>query len=91
MASDAVDAVRSAIPHLRLNCLDVSIPGAIDTVLHGLIGGTHVRIDLEGSFRLLQKIFGRLELIFYSNLRNSQDTVNSLHIPFDMGHQIFSC
>jgi len=36
-----------------LNCLDVSIPGAIDAVLHGLVGRTQVRIDLKGPFRLL--------------------------------------
>ncbi len=53
MASDAVGAVRSAIAQLRLNCLDVCIPGAIDAILHGLVGRTQVRIDLKGPFRLL--------------------------------------
>ena len=91
MASDTVDAVRSTIAHLRLNCFDVRIPGTIDTVLYRLIGRTQVGIDLEGSFRFLQEVFGSLELILYSNLRNSQDAVDSRNIPFDMGHQIFSC
>ena len=74
-----------------LNCLDISLPRAIDTILYRLIGRTQVRIDLEGSFRFLQEVFGSLELILYSNLRNSQDAVDSRNIPFDMGHQIFSC
>ena len=74
-----------------LNCLDICIPGAIDAILYGLISRTQVRVDLECPFRLLQKLFGSLELIFYSNLRNSQDIVNSLNLPFDVGHQIFSC
>jgi hypothetical protein len=87
------NALRVIIYHevSGLNCLDVGIPGAIDAVFHGLIGRTHVRIDLEGSLCFLQKIFGCLEMIFYSNLGNSQDAVNRLHIPFDMGQQIFSC
>lgn len=76
---------------IRLNCLDVSLPRTIDTVLYRLIGRAQVRIDLEGSFRFLQKVFGSLELILYSNLRNSQNPVDSRNIPLDLGHQIFSC
>jgi hypothetical protein len=30
-------------------------------------------------------------LIVYAYLRNSQNTVNSFHVTFDLGRQVFSC
>jgi hypothetical protein len=74
-----------------LNCFDICIPGTVNAVLHGLIGRTQVCVDLKSPFRLLQEIPGSLELIVYAYLRNSQNTVNSLHVTFDLGRQVFSC
>jgi hypothetical protein len=74
-----------------LNRFDISIPGAIDSILNRLVGGAHVRIDIQGSLRLLQKFFGGFKFISYSDIRNPQDSVNSRHIPLDIGYQVLGC
>ena len=72
-----------AFRHFRL-------PGDVNTVLDGLIRGTQVGIDRQGSLRFLFHTGGSFERIGDPDLCDCQDALFLANISFHLGYEVFS-
>jgi hypothetical protein len=63
-------------------------PGALNAILYGLIGRAFVRINSESSLGLVPGAGGDLEFVSQADLRDLENPVHVLNIPFHKRDEI---